>query len=306
MTRLRDRVREYLALRRALGYRLEREGVLLPQFADFVEAQQSPYITTALALTWATQPVNASAYWSARRLGLVRTLAVYVSALDPRTEIPPADLLPYRRQRTSPYLYSEADVTALLQACTRLRDPLIRATYTTLLALLAVTGLRVGEAIGLDRPDVDTREPRLIIRHAKFNKSREVPLHATTVAALQAYARTRDRLLRRPHSPSFFLSRPGRRLLVQNVWQTFARLRRVAGLPSHPRAPRLHDLRHSFAVNTLLGWYREGVDVPSRLPLLSTYLGHVRPSMTYWYLTATPELLELAAHRAARQRGGTP
>jgi integrase/recombinase XerD len=123
------------------------------------------------------------------------------------------------------------------------------------------------------------------------------------VEALEAYARTRDRLLRRPFSPSFFLSHTGRRLLVQNVWLKFARLRRRAGLTLHPRPPRIHDLRHSFALNTLLRWYREGVDIQPRMALLSTYLGHVHPSMTYWYLTATPELLELAAQRAERQRG---
>lgn len=306
MTPFSELVQEYLRLRRALGYRLEREGMLLPKFAAFLDARRSPHITTALALAWATQPVDATPYWTAKRLTMVRGLASYVSALDPRTEVPPADLVPYRKIRPQPYLYTDADVRALLQACAHLRGPLKRATYTTVFGLLAVTGMRVGEAIGLDRSDVDPREQRLIIRHAKFNKSREVPLHATTVGALQAYARTRDRRLRRPHSPSFFLSQTGRRLLVQNVWETFARLRRVAGLASQPRAPRIHDLRHSFATHTLLHWYREGVDVERRMPLLSTYLGHVRPSMTYWYLTATPELLEHAARRVDRQEGGTP
>lgn len=302
MTRLRDLVTEYLALRRALGYTLAREGWLLPELAAFVE-QHSPYITTALALEWATQGGKASPYWSARRLGFVRRLALYVSALDPRTEIPPADLLPAQKSRTRPYLYKESDITALMGACTHLRGPLGRATYATLIGLLAVTGMRVGEAIGLDCSDFDTGEQCLIVRHAKFHKSREVPLHQTTVEAMQAYARTRDRLVRRPRSTSFFLSKNGTRLLVQNAWQKFARLRRLAGLTLHPRPPRIHDMRHSFAMNTLLRWYREGADIPPRMALLSTYLGHVQPSMTYWYLTATPELLELAAQRVESQRG---
>ena len=302
MKRLRHLVKEYLALRRALGYALVREGWLLPQFAAFVE-RHSPYITTPLALEWATQGGNASTYWSARRLGFVRSFARYVSALDPRTDIPSADLLPFRTPRMTPYLYKESDVIALMEACQHLRGPSGPATYATLIALLAVTGMRIGESIGLDRSDFDACQQCLIIRHAKFGKSREVPLHQTTVEALEAYARSRDRLLRRPHSPSFFLSRTGRRLLVQNVWQKFARLRRLAGLTLHPRSPRIHDLRHSFALNTLLRWYREGVDVQPRMALLSTYLGHVQPSMTYWYLTATPELLELAAQRAERRRG---
>ena len=305
MTALRRHLQDYLTLRRALGYRLAREGMLLPAFITFLEAHRSPHITTAAALAWATQPVDATPSWIAKRLTMVRGWARYLSALDPRTEIPPVDLVPARTVRPHPYLYSDADVRALLQACTQLRAPLKRATYTTLFGLLAVTGLRVGEAIGLDRADVLTDPGYLLIRHAKFNKSREVPLHATTVAALQAYARTRDRRWPHPPHPSFFLSQTGRRLLVQNVWQTFARLRRVAGLPSHPRAPRIHDLRHSFAMQTLLRWSHEGVEIQPRMPLLSTYLGHVHPSMTYWYLTATPELLERAAERGQRQRGAT-
>jgi len=305
MTALRHRLKAYLALRRALGYRLAREGMLLPTFITFLEEHRSPHITTALALAWAMQPVNATPYWTAKRLTMVRGFAGYVSALDPRTEIPPADLVPYRNVRHHPYLYSDADVRALLQACTHLRGPLMPATYATLLGLLAVTGMRVGEGIALDRTDVDPREPHLMLRHTKFNKSREVWLHPTTSAALSAYAQTRDRVLRLPHSPSFFLSTSGTRLLPQNVWHTFARLRRLAGLPPRPRLPRIHDLRHSFAVHMLLRWSRDGADIPSRMSLLSTYLGHVNPSMTYWYLTATPELLECAAERAQRHRGAT-
>jgi integrase len=302
MSRLHEAVSQYLSLRRALGYKLERAGMLLPDFADFVKAQGGEHITTELALCWACQPTSASSTWWAKRLGIVRRLAVHVRALDPRTEIP-ATLIPYRTQRRTPYLYSAADVRALMAECAALRGPLGPTTYATLIGLLAATGMRVGEAIALDRSDFDERQALLVIRHSKFDKSREVPLHSTTVDALRAYACERQRIHRRPQSPSFFLSSPGTRLRTQNVWATFAKLRRRAGLPSHPNPPRIHDLRHSFAVATLLRWYRDGADVEAKLPLLSTYLGHVSPSTTYWYLTAHPELMQLAARRLERAWG---
>jgi integrase len=231
---------------------------------------------------------------------------VHVRALDPKTEVPSADLIPYRKPRHTPYLYRDTDVRALMQACTKLRGPLAPATYATLVGLLAVTGMRVGEAIALDRSDFDAHEPRLVIRYAKFNKTREVPLHPTAAEALCAYCAQRDRLWRRPRSSSLLVSNVGHRLWQQNVWKGFDRLRRWAGLPQHPRPPRIHDLRHSFAVATLVRWYRDGVDVEARLPMLSTYLGHVSPSSTYWYLTAAPELLGLAAKRLERAWGLTP
>jgi integrase len=285
MSGLREVVQHYLSLRRALGYKLEREGMLLPDFVAFVEDQGGEHITTELARRWACQPSGASSYWWASRLSMVRRFAVHVRALDPRTEVPPTDLIPYRKPRRTPYLYTDADVQAVMRECARLQGPLAPATYATLLGLLAVTGMRVGETIALDRSDLDERQQLLVIRHSKFNKSREVPLHTTTVEALKAYSKRRDHLHRKAKSPSFFVSHAGTRLWAQNVWERFARLRRWAGLPSHPRPPCIHDLRHSFAVATLLRWYREGADVEAKLPLLSTYLGHVSPSTTYWYLT---------------------
>jgi integrase len=306
MSGLREVVGHYLSLRRALGYKLEREGMLLPDFVAFVEDQGSQHITTELALRWACQPLGASSYWWARRLGMVRRFAVHVRALDPRTEVPATDLIGYRKPRRTPYLYTDADVQAVMRECARLRGPLASATYATLFGLLAVTGMRVGEAIALDRSDVDEHHQLLVIRHSKFNKSREVPLHASTIEALQVYSGKRDRRRRRAKSPSFFVSHAGTRLWAQNVWERFSRLRRWARLPSRPRPPCIHDLRHSFAVATLLRWYREGDDVEAKLPLLSTYLGHVSPSTTYWYLTAAPELLGLAAQRLERAWGDRP
>jgi integrase/recombinase XerD len=303
MTPLRDLVEEYLALRRALGYKLHRESWLLPRFVTFLETRGQTWITTPLAVEWASEPVCATSGPAAHRLTMIRGFAEYVRAQDPRTESPSRDLMPIVKQRQRPYLYTDAEVAALLAACWRLRTRGVRRTAFTLFGLLAATGLRVGEAVALDRADVDQRQGCLIVRHAKFNKSREVPLHATTLEALRVYAEHRDAAHPRPRSPSFFLTVSGTRPFVQNVWQTFARLRRLAALSQEPRAPRIHDLRHSFAMSTLLRWSRQGVDIPARLPVLSTYLGHVGPSSTYWYLTATPALLELAAQRVEPWRG---
>jgi integrase len=231
----------------------------------------------------------------------VRGFATYVRALDPRTEVPPVTLLPSKRPRGTPYLYSDADVQALMNAAHAALGLFKGATYHTLLGLLATTGLRVGEALALDQADWDSADGVLRLRHAKFGKTRQVPLHASTSAALTAYSRLRDRTFRPPRSPSFFVSRAGTRLHYKNVHLAFLRLVRTAGLSDRrPRRPRLHDLRHSFATHTLLDWYHAGVDVEARLPWLSTYLGHVGPASTYWYLTATPELVTIAHRRLAR------
>ncbi len=301
MTRLDHVVEEYLAVRRGLGYKLKREGMLLPDFARFLEQQGSPFITSTLAVQWATQPAGVSRKWGAARLRMVRQLARYASALDPCTEVPASDLLPYREVRRTPYIYAEGEITRLLAATGTLRSPVMRSTYATLIGLLACTGLRVGEALALDRTDIDWCEKTLLIRRAKFGKSRLVPLHNTAIDRLEAYATIRDGSIRRPRTSNFFLEHDGMRLDYSNAAMTFLRLVHRAGLAhARPRRPRIHDMRHSFAVKTLLRWYREGVDVEAWLPRLSTYLGHVSPSSTYWYLTATPELLAIAAARAER------
>ena len=250
---LRDLVTEYLALRRALGYKLHRESWLLPRFVTFLQTRDQGWITTALALEWASEPVCATTATAAHRLTMIRRFAEYVRAQDPRTEIPPRDLRPILKQRQPPYLYTDAEVQALLAACWRLRARGVRLTAFTLFGLLAATGMRVGEAVGLDREDLDHRHACLIVRHAKFNKSREVPLHATTLEALRRYAEHRDAAHPHPRSPSFFLTVSGTRPFVQNVWQTFARLRRLANLGRQPRAPRIHDLRQHAGFRIMPG-----------------------------------------------------
>lgn len=307
MSALREALREYLQLRRALGYKLDREGLLLPQFLGFLEQEGASCITTSLAMRWAMAPARASPRWWAVRLGQVRVFARYMAARDPRTEVPALELLPAPRSRKRvPYVYSDADVRALVRAA-RAFDGLKAATYATLLGLLAVTGMRVGEVIALDRTDIDWRARLLVVRTGKFGKSRELVLHPTTIEALRAYGRARDRALPAARSPAVLLSLAGTRLLYKNVQRGFMHLLRHADLPQQrSRRPRLHDLRHTFAIKTLVRWYREGLDVQARLPSLSTYLGHVNPSQTYWYLTATPELMRLAERRSRRALGEQP
>jgi integrase/recombinase XerD len=304
MSRLREQAEAYLAMRRALGFKLETQGPLLHRFIDYLEHAGAETITIDLALAWAKTPADATAVWWAKKLSIVRGFARHLHTLDSSTQIPPADVLPYRYRRANPYVYSVADVAALMAAAYRLRRPLQAATYATLVGLLAVSGLRIGEAIGLEQAHVDSRAGWLQVVSGKYGKSREVPLHPSTCAALDRYAVLRNELAPRPRSTAFFVSTAGTRLLPANVHRTFARLVRDAELPHDPerRAPRVHDLRHSFAITTVRDWYRDGVDVQPRLPLLSTVLGHVGPASTYWYLTAIPELLAEAAKQLETRR----
>jgi integrase/recombinase XerD len=298
---------QYLGLRRALGYKLARQGELLLDFVGYLQAVGAGRVTIEHALAWATLPTRADPVWWSARLGVVRGFARYLHALDPATEVPPVGLLPDRDHRVTPYIYTDDDLARLLTAAGQLRPALRAATYQTLIGLLAVTGMRVGEAIGLDRGDLDPAQRLLTIRHGKFGKSRQLPLHESTVEALLGYAALVHAQRRpTPRGSSLLVSTTGTRLIGNNASAVFSRLVREARLDwSGRRRPRLHDLRHRFAVLTVLGWYRTGVDVEPRLPLLSTWLGHIGPASTYWYLSAVPELLALAAQRvenAAAQR----
>jgi integrase len=293
---------QYLALRRALGFKLRRETWLLPDFVGFLAAHGSAFITTDLAVQWAQQPAGASAQWCAKRLSAIRGFARHQRAFDPRTEIPSPDLIPYRANRRHPYLYTQAEIAALMREARGLRHAVMAATFETLIGLLATTGMRVGEALALDDGDVDWHRSLLKVRHAKFQKSRLVPLHASTLAALRGYVARRDRLCVRL-GPWLFTSTVGTRVIHQRLLQVFRRLVGRAAIGSgRAIRPRLHDFRHAFAVSTIRDWYRSGTDVERRLFSLSTYLGHVSPTSTYWYLTATPELLALAGKRLERWR----
>lgn len=301
MSKLRQGVEEYLAVRRALGFKLHEEGRLLNGFVDFLEKERSSFITTDLALQWAIQPTGCQPARWARRLNVVRQFAHYRSAGDMRTEVPPLGLLPHRYHRTAPYMYSDDEIARLIVAAKQLPSPLgLRAeTYSTFLGLLAITGMRHSEARQLDRNDVDLTESVLTVRAAKFGKSRLVPLHTTTREELRRYAILRDRTIRKPKSPCFFLSERGTELNPWTVYSTFDKLKRQIGLRTSQgrRGPRIHDLRHRFATQTLLGLYRSGEDVERHIAALATYLGHVDITSTYWYLSAVPELLRLVSAR---------
>jgi integrase/recombinase XerD len=298
---------DYLAVRRSLGFKLTRDGLLLEQFVAFCEQSGADRVSTEVALAWITAPDKASPSWLAMRLSVVRGFARWLQAFDPSTEVPPLGWLPPVR-RTNPYLYSDAEIAALIAAARRTRWPLSAATYETLIGLLAVSGLRIGEAIRLDRADVSLADGLLTIRESKLGKSRQVLVHPSTVEALRAYLRRRSALSPAPGEPALFVHPAGNRINYQAVQQTFGALARRAGLtPRSERCrPTIHGLRHTFAVNTLLGWYRDGLDVQARLPLLSTWLGHSDPKWTYWYLSATPELLSLAAQRLEASLGRLP
>jgi integrase len=305
MTDLQAAVEDYLATRRALGFKLERAGRLLPDFVAELDQAGLTTITTDAALAWATRPRTADERWWGARLAIVRCFARWMAAFDPATEVPPADVLAVSSRRAEPYPYSDDDIAALMRAARAIATPLKAATYETLIGLLAVTGMRVGEAIGLDRADVDYQAGVLAVRHAKFDKTRELALHPSTVEALEAYTKIANTHTPARRSPSLFVSTAGTRLIYTNVHRQWLELVSRAGLEARsPRCrPRPHDLRHRFAVTTLLGWYRDGTDVEARLPQLSTYLGHVAPSGTYWYLQAAPELLALAAERLETTEG---
>jgi integrase len=308
MNNLQTALDNYLNIRRSLGFKLRDEGTVLQKFIHYLDEQGSPFITTDLALRWATQPKKVQpAHW-ARRLRMARIFAQFQSAFDPRTEIPPQGLLPYRYHRKTPYIYTDDEILHILQAADHLLSAMgLRATtYSTLFGLLAVTGMRVSEPIALDQQDVDLEKRILTIKCTKFGKSRLIPIHPSTANKLKEYRSLRSKLIANPKSPSFFISEQGRRLTHWCVRWTFVKLSREIGLrgPDATHGPRLHDIRHTFAVKTLLKWYRAEVNVESHMPRLSTYLGHAHVNDTYWYISAVPELLRLATLRLDVFQGG--
>jgi integrase len=313
MSTLREAAEQHLQLRRDLGSQLCETGRLLQSFLAFAEREGASHVTTDLALRWAQQPSGVQPATWALRLQVVRRFALWLSAADRRTEVPPPGLLPGRYLRKRPYIYSDAEIRDLVRTAGQLASAagLKGRTYATIFGLLAVTGMRVSEVVALDREDVDLDEGILRIRRTKFGKSRLVAVHDSTRQVLAEYARERDRIVRRPAAPAFFLSEGGDRVTACAARFNFAKVSREVGLRAptagrHGRGPRLHDMRHRFAVCTLLRWYRAGLDVEREIPKLATYLGHVHVNETYWYLEAVPELLELAARRLERPQEVAP
>jgi integrase/recombinase XerD len=305
MNTLRQALHEYLAMRRSLGFRLKRVAPRLLDFVAFMEQQRAPYITVPMALAWAKQPADAQPATWAQHLSFVRSFARYRRATDPRTEVPPKDLLPYRPKRARPYLYSDREIRDLLRAAPKLqRRGLQPDTYYCLLGLMSVSGMRVSEVRNLELQDVDLKERVLTIRGAKFGKDRLVPLHPSTCRVLARYLARRQRMWAKQAGSNYlFVSSRGNRLDDGDIRRTFHALSREIGLrgPTDSHGPRLHDLRHRFASLTLLRFYRAGEDPERRLPALSTYLGHVHWSDTYWYLSALPGLMREAVSRLERQ-----
>ena len=305
MNTLREALQEYLTMRRSLGFKLQGADKRLLDFVTFMKRHRASYITHSLALAWAKQPSGAQPVEWARRLSEVRLFARHRSATDPRTQIPPAGLLPYRPKRAQPYLYSDKEIKDLLRATLKLpgNGGLRPWTYHCLLGLLSVSGLRVGEAQNLELQDADLQAGVLTIRGAKFGRSRLVPVHASTCRVLADYIARRNRLWAgRAVSSYLFVSNWGNRLDGGDIRRTFYALSRQIGLrgPSDSHGPRLHDMRHRFATRTLLRWYRAGENAERRLPILSAYLGHVHWSDTFWYLSALPELMYEAMSRLER------
>ena len=307
MISLREHVDDYLRLRRALGYKLERHGRLLPQLVAYLEAAGAGTITSDLAIAWARLPAHAHPRYWAARLAIARGFAAYLQTIDPATEMPP-DVFAVRYLRPTPYLWSRDDIRRVLETARGLRPPLKAASYEALFGLLAVTGMRVGEAVALEPGDINFEDGVITIREqaAKLERARLVPLHPTAVAALERYAGTRERLCPKPRAKMFFLSAAGTRIDRSAVSKTLRKITTALGLRTETVHPRAHDLRHSFAVSTLIGWQRAGVQIDERIAALSTYLGHVRPADTYWYLSATPELMQAAAQRLEQHLGGRP
>lgn len=297
MSTLSGHVEDYLGLRRALGYKLERAGHLLPKLVAYLEAAGSPTLTSELAISWARLPAQARPNHWAARLAVARGFARYLQTIEPATEVPPAGVFPSRRYRPTPYLWSQRDICRLLDGARTLPSPLRAATYEALFGLLAVSGMRVGEAAGLDRDDIDFQTGVITIREAKFDRTRLVPVHETTTDALRAYATERDRLCPAARSAAFFVSSAGTRLNRSDIAKTLRRITTAMGLRDATLRPTAHQLRHSFAVRTLIEWQRSGVRVDEHIATLSTYLGHIAPADTYWYLSASPELMAIAAER---------
>lgn len=306
MSSLHNALAQYLAFRRKLGTQLYEPGITLGCFVDFLEDEGHEWITTECSVRWATLPKGVQTATWARRLGHVRGFARWLSASDPRNEVPDRGILNARHRRQPPYIFSDLEITQLMATAARLRSKagLRGLTYVTLIGLLASTGLRPGEAMDLDISDVDLVKGLLAIRETKFGKSRFVPVTDSTRAALERYAKRRQKLCRPAWTEAFLVSESGKRLVGTTARRTFAKLSCSIGIRTPVagkrvgRGPRQQDLRHTFATGKLIEWYRAGLDVTRMMPMLSTYLGHGSVHATYWYIQAVPELLQLAAQHA--------
>ncbi len=292
---------DYLAMRRGLGFKLHTDGIALSSFVSFMALHDKDYITTELALTWAKSSLTAQAVQWAKRLGFVRGFARYCKAIDQRSEVPPSDLLTINYQRPTPYLFTDSDICRLLAGTKQLSlyDPFFEQVLYCLFGLLSVTGMRISEALALTMDDVDLETGVLTVRHAKFGKSRLLPLHETTLTILTEYLEQREVFLADQQSHHWFVGKLKKKLDYSFVNKHFVNLMKSirSDTQTTGRKPHMHDLRHHFAITVLTRWYRNGQDVERCLPTLSAYLGHVETRDTYWYLSACPELMGAAKSR---------
>jgi integrase/recombinase XerD len=305
MTDIREQIDDYLNLRRALGYQLRSAEFALRDYAHFLDRRGETTVTTDSAVAWASMPADGTAGYLAQRLGHIRAFTKYLVTFDPTAEVPPVETMRAIRERKNPHIYTDTEVMALMSCARTMHPPARAAAFEILIGLLAATGLRPGEAFRLAARDVDLVDGVITVRDSKFHRSRDVPLHETTVAALAEYASKRERCFPSAVTTGPFIACPPQGWLShKNVHYGFTNLLAQAAVVADEgrRPPRLHDFRHSFAVKTLRDWHRSGVDVQAKLPLLSTYLGHVNPATTYWYLSAQPELLRAAAERLEASR----
>lgn len=289
---------DYLALRRSMGHKLDDAARLLPGLVDYCADAGVDSLTVEMMLAWAQRPAaRPGSSVHARRMTAARGFARYLSGIDPGTQVPPAGLISGRRPRTTPHIFTDAEVAALLAVIPAvIASPFKARTYRMVIGLLACTGMRIGEVLALHDTDIDEGARTLLVRESKFGKSRLVPVHATTMTAIAAYRAERDRVLPVRRDGNLLVSNAGTAVFYSQVGFEFRRMLDASGVGAAARRrPRLHDFRHTFAVRTLTDWYVNGDDVAVRLPVLSTYLGHRDPRSTYWYLTATPELLAHAA-----------
>jgi len=310
MSALREAIQQYLSLRRSLGFKLIKVESTLRSFVAFAEREAASHITTDLALRWVKLSTAKEPATLADRFNIVRRFAIWRSATDVHTEVPPKNFMPYRYHRKPPYIYSDEEIQSLVGAARKLSSPkgLRAPTYATLFGLIAATGMRISEAVSLDRQDVDLKESVLSIRKSKFRKSRLIPVHVTTRDALLDYANNRDQIFHRLQSVAFFVSERGTRVTHWAARDNFAVVSRQIGIRKKIKGkrvgcgPRLHDMRHRFAAQTLVDWYRAGINVEHEIHKLSTYLGHAHVNDTYWYLEAVPELLELATQKLMQEK----
>jgi len=295
-----EQVNQYIQFKRSCGYKFETQGKELILFARYAEltGHKGP-LTLELAVRWAKLPENADRRYWAIRYGHVRRFSQYMILFDPDTEILPKGLLGPSKRRLPPHIYSEGEIEALLKAASNLspKNGLTSRTYVTLFGLLLSTGLRISEALNLSCENVDLKTGILTIKETKFRKSRLVPVHPSTLEALRRYMGFKQSYHLKVKSKMFFLNENGTPVNYYGVLYVFIKLSRKLGLRNAGKKPKIHGMRHSFAVRRMLKWYQEGADLDAKILTLSTYLGHVEIRDTYWYLSAVPELLNIVSER---------